>query len=305
MVFDGADLHDLPIGDYTDHYIKLVFAAAGAPYRTADELAEMRDTLASEHRPALRTYTVRAYDAENAELTVDVVTHGDEGLAGPWAAAAQPGDEIMFYGPGGGYAPATDADWHLMVGDESALPAIANALERLPAGALVHVFLEVADAGEEQPLPSAGSVTLTWVHRDTAAGPRGDALVSAVRSATLPAGRVDAFVHGEAGFVKELRHHLRFERDVPREGLSVSGYWRYGRDDEGWRAEKAAWKAAVDADEQRHAPTPVDPSVFTRLTRHLLTRLSRHLLTRLSRHLLALPTELWVGRRSVRGWSLV
>ncbi len=252
VVLDGPDLVDLPLGDHTDAYVKLVFPPAGAPYATAEEYSELRESLDPQHRPALRTYTVRAYDEAAAELTLDFVYHGDEGLAGPWAASARPGDQVIFLGPGGGYTPNPDADWHLLVGDESALPAIATALERIPAGVPVHAFVEVANAHEEQPLVSAADLSLTWVHRDAAEGVRGDALVGAVRDAVLPGGDVHAFLHGEAGFVKQLRHHLRFDRQVPKERLSVSGYWRLGRDDEGWRAEKREWNAAVEADELQH-----------------------------------------------------
>lgn len=253
IVFDGPDLEGMPLGDFCDAYVKLVFPPLGAPYRTADEFARLRDSLAAEHRPTLRTYTVRAYDAERAELTLDFVYHGDEGLAGPWAARAHPGDEIFLLGPGGDYCPDPDADWHLLIGDESALPAISVVLERLPADRPVHVFLEVADAREQQPLHSLADVSVTWVHRDAFGGTHGAGLVAAVAAAALPTSTPDMFLHGEAGFVKQLRHHLRFDRGVPREALSVSGYWRCGRDDESWRAEKAAWKSEVEADEQRFA----------------------------------------------------
>lgn len=253
VVFDGPDLADLPVGDFTDAYVKLLFPPADAPYRTAEEYSAMRDGLEPHQRPALRTYTIRAYDETLAELTLDFVHHGDAGLAGPWAAAARLGDEVILLGPGGGYAPEPDVDWHLLVGDESALPAIARAIERLPGSVPVHVFVEVAGPAEEQPLASPATLSITWVHRVHSGDVRGAALVAAVRDAELPSGRVHAFLHGEAGFVKQLRHHLRFERGVPREMLHVSGYWRLGRDDEAWRAEKGTWKAEVDADEQRHA----------------------------------------------------
>jgi NADPH-dependent ferric siderophore reductase len=89
---------------------------------------------------------------------------------------------------------------------------------------------------------------LTWVHRD---GRRpGEALVDAVRELAWPDGQPHAFVHGEAGFVRELRRELLVERGVPRELLSISGYWRMGSDDEGWRAAKAEWNAQVEADAQ-------------------------------------------------------
>lgn len=252
LVFDGPDLVDLPVGACADHYVKLVFPPAGAPYSTAAEFAEMRDSLSAEHRPALRTYTVRAYDETTGELALDFVVHGDEGVAGPWAAAARPGDEVMLLGPGEAI-PRPRRRLALADRRRERLACRRRCTRAPPGGVPVHVFVEVAGAVEEQPLESPADMHLTWVHRDAGDGTRGVALVETVRRAALPPGQVHAFLHGEAGFVKELRHHLRFERDVPRESLSVSGYWRLGRDDERWRAEKAAWKSEVEADEQRNA----------------------------------------------------
>ena len=69
----------------------------------------------------------------------------------------------------------------------------------------------------------------------------------------FPAGAVHAFVHGEAGFVKELRALLRVERNVPRERLSISGYWRLGQDDDAWRAAKREWNAQVEREQEAPA----------------------------------------------------
>ncbi|WBB66977.1 siderophore-interacting protein [Micromonospora sp. WMMD812] len=247
LVLGGEDLAGLPVGEFTDHYIKLVFPPPGVTYPTAPDLAAIRRDLPREQWPRLRAYTVRAWDARAGELTVDVVHHGDEGLAGPWAAALRPGDPVHFVGPGGAYAPSPEADWHLLVGDESALPAIAAALERLPFGAPARVLVETSGPAEEQSLPSPGAVELTWLHRGDR--PVGQALVAAVRGLDFPAGAVHAFVHGEATFVKELRRLLRVERGVPRDMLSISGYWRRGMDDEGWRASKPEWTRQAEAEE--------------------------------------------------------
>src|SRR3712207_4699041 len=103
-------------------------------------------------------------------------------------------------GPGGAYTPDPEADWHLLVGDETTLPAIAASLERLPAGARAFAFVEVADASEEQELDVPAGAELTWVHRGD--GVAGTALVAAVLSAPLPEGTPQAFVHGEAGAVR-------------------------------------------------------------------------------------------------------
>ncbi|MFD8530326.1 siderophore-interacting protein [Streptosporangium canum] len=247
VVLGGDGLAGFGAGEFTDHYVKLLFAPQGVTYPEPFDLAAIQRDLPREQFPTTRTYTVRAWDPEAVELTLDFVYHGDSGLAGPWAARARPGDEIHFFGPGGAYAPDPQAGWHLLVGDESALPAIAAALERLPAGALAHVFVEVAGPEEEQPLDTSADAKIVWLHRGGA--PIGEALVAAVRGLDFPAGAPHAFVHGEAGFVKELRRHLRTERGIPLPRLSISGYWRLGRDDEAWRSSKKEWNRQIEEEE--------------------------------------------------------
>ncbi|MGP3966814.1 siderophore-interacting protein [Streptomyces sp. 6N223] len=232
----------------TDHYVKLLFPPPGVRYPEPFDLRRVREELPRDQWPVTRTYTVRSWDPHADEMAVDFVVHGDEGLAGPWAAGARPGDEIMFLGPGGGYAPAPDADWHLLAGDESALPAIAASLAAMPEDATVHAFIEVAGPEEEQKLTAPPAARITWLHRDGARV--GAALVAAVRGLTAPPGRVQAFVHGEAGWVRELRRHLRVERAIPRERLSISGYWRLGFDEDGWQASKREWNAQVEAEQE-------------------------------------------------------
>ncbi|MFF0557312.1 siderophore-interacting protein [Streptomyces sp. NPDC004266] len=248
VVLGGPGLDGFSAGTYTDHYVKLLFAPEGVVYPEPFDMERIRAEFPREQWPTTRTYTVRAWDPVHRELTIDFVVHGDEGLAGPWAARAQAGETVRFLGPGGGYAPDPAADWHLLAGDESALPAIAAALERLPEGARAHVLLEVTDAAEEQKLASGAGVDVTWLHRGDR--PTGEALVEAVRALDFPAGDVHAFVHGEAGFVKELRRHLRLDRGVARERLSISGYWRLGKSDEAWRAIKREWNDQVEREQE-------------------------------------------------------
>ncbi|MGH3628943.1 MAG: siderophore-interacting protein [Sciscionella sp.] len=252
---DGSELTEFAPESWTDSYLKLLFGVDGVVYPEPFDIETIRRELPKEQWPRMRTYTVRAWDPMARELTVDFVYHGDKGLAGPWAAKAQPGDEIRFLGPGGGYAPDSGADWHLLAGDESALPAIATALESLPAGALARAFIEVAGQHEEQRLTSRGDADIVWLHR----GERqvGDALVAAVSALEFLPGEPQAFVHGEAQFVKELRRHLRIDRGLPREQLSISGYWRSGVDDEGWRAIKREWNRQVE--QEQEPTTPASP----------------------------------------------
>jgi NADPH-dependent ferric siderophore reductase len=191
--------------------------------------------LPSEQRPVMRTYTVRAIDPIHHQLTIDFVTHGDEGVAGRWAMRAQPGDELIMSGPGGGYAPLLDADLHLLVGDEAAIPAIASALEAMAAGSRAIVLLEVGDAAEHLDLPSPADVDLRWIHRADGAGP--DALLAAVEALDLPAERVQAFVHGELHATRAIKRHL-VAQGIAADLLSASGYWRRGKDEDGFQAEK-------------------------------------------------------------------
>ncbi|MFE7134233.1 siderophore-interacting protein [Streptomyces sp. NPDC057638] len=247
LVLGGEGLDGFALEGFTDHYVKLLFPPAGVSYPEPFDIERIRAEFPRDQWPANRTYTVRNWDAERAEMTIDFVVHGDEGLAGPWAAQARIGETIKMLGPGGAYGPDPAADWHLLVGDESALPAIAAAMEQMPKGAVVHAYIEIEDAAEEQKIATPDGVEVRWLHR--AGRPVGEALVAAVAALDFPEGRVCAFVHGEAGFVKELRRLLRVERQVAREDLSISGYWRLGQNDEAWRAVKREWHLQLEREE--------------------------------------------------------
>ncbi|MGW1841223.1 siderophore-interacting protein [Streptomyces sp. NPDC001966] len=231
VTFTGEALAGL-MEDRPDQQMKLCFPREGQgvprlPEPEADDTYGMRWyeaylAIPEPERPLLRSFTVRAYDRGRDVMTVDFVLHGDDGPAARWGRDARPGDVLGMVGPSSLYArPLPAADWLLLAGDESALPAIATLLESLPAGARALVRAEVADATEERPLGSAGEVAVHWVHRD-----RGGSLVDAVRTAPLPAGTGAAWLAGEAGAVRTLRRHLVEERGLPRAAVQFSGYWR-------------------------------------------------------------------------------
>jgi NADPH-dependent ferric siderophore reductase len=224
IVVSGADLDGFTAGEFTDHYVKCRFGET------------------------TRSYTVRAWDPARRELTLDFVVHGDDGIAGPWAATATPGDTLELSGPGGAYAPSPDADWHLMVGDDAVIPAIAVSLERVPPGIPVFVVLEVDGPEHEQPLESPGDLRLTWLHRTAGPGEDPQLQVDAVAALQLPDGRGHAFVHGEATAVRLVRRHLVVDRGMPADELSATGYWKLRRTDEQWRSEKAQWRDEAAAD---------------------------------------------------------
>src|SRR4051794_34652315 len=134
IVVGGEGLEGFAAGAFTDHYVKLQRPAPGADYGSDFDAEEIRATRPRELWPRTRTYSVRDWDAEARRLTIDFVIHADDGVAGPWAARAKPGDVLQLLGPGGAYAPDAGADWHLLAGDASVIPAIAAALPRVPAG---------------------------------------------------------------------------------------------------------------------------------------------------------------------------
>ncbi|WP_308164635.1 siderophore-interacting protein [Agromyces sp. ISL-38] len=209
--------------------------------------------LPPEQMPDVRTYTALFPDVEAGTLAIDFVIHGDEGIAGPWAARAEVGDELLVSGPGGAYLPDPAADWHLLVGDESAVPAIIAALDAPPrdATARVVVLVDGAEHQPDLPLPDGGAVT--FVHRNGGDGDTdGDGmLVSAVRELVWPDGRVHAFVHGEAQEVMHgLRPYLLNERRLTRDQLSISGYWRRGRTEDSFRV----WKSELARAEEQERP---------------------------------------------------
>ncbi|HZO36785.1 MAG TPA: siderophore-interacting protein [Solirubrobacteraceae bacterium] len=249
VVLGGDDLREFSASEFSDHYVKLQLPPAGAPYGPPFDVEQIRAELPREQWPRTRTLTVRSWDAEQHRMTIDFVDHGDSGIVGPWAASARPGDLIQVRGAGGGYTPDPSADWHLMIGDASVLPAIAASLARVPANALVHALIEVEDAGEELALETEGDLHLTWLRRGDRPG-ADDLLLEAVTALAFPEGRVHVFLHGEAEMVRGVRRHLVVDRGIAAEQMSASGYWKRSRTDEGWREDKAEWKRLVAEDER-------------------------------------------------------
>lgn len=238
IVAGGEGFSGYVNNDYVDRYVKIAFPQPGIDYPLPLDLWAIRESMPREQWPHTRTYTVRWVDEAARELAIDFVIHGDEGLAGPWAAKARPGDSLVFTGPGGGYNPDPAADWHLFAGDEAALPAIAAAIESLPPEARGIAFLEVDSDADVQPVRAPAGLQVQWLARKgTPAGSSG-LLVSAVRNAEWPGGRVQVFAHGERGYMKSLREVFFRERGLERAQVSLSGYWAMGRVEDDFQAEK-------------------------------------------------------------------
>ncbi len=238
IVAGGPGISAVEDAGFTDAYTKMLFAPAEAALTPPYDLEELRERLPLEMLPSVRTYSIRRFDLDAGQLWIDFVTHGEEGIAGPWAASAQVGDPVVLGGIGGGYAPDATADWHLLVGDESAMPAIAAALEAMPADAVGSAFLEVQNESEHLELAGPAGIEVHWLHRGEREAGTTDLLIDAVRALEWRDGRVQVFAHGERGAMKQLRPHLVDERGVDRTQLSLSAYWAYGRREDAFQAEK-------------------------------------------------------------------
>jgi NADPH-dependent ferric siderophore reductase len=182
-------------------------------------------------RPALRTFTPRRVDPDAGELDLDVVLHGG-GVVSAWAAAVEAGAPCAISGPGRGYEIDADAPTFLLAGDETALPAIAQLLEVLPATATVRVHVEVAAPDGRSPLPTHAGATITWHDLADPTDP-GASMVAAVLAEPIDAS-ARIWVAGEAASVQRIRRHLFDEHAFPRPRATIRGYWKRGRtgDDE-------------------------------------------------------------------------
>ena len=177
-------------------------------------------------RPAIRTLTPRRTDPEAGEVDVDVVVHGG-GVASRWAERAVPGDAVALSGPGRGYAVEASVDGYLLAGDETAIPAMGQLLEAIPADRTVRVLIEVAAPEARLPLPAHPGASVEWLDAAPGSAP-GDALVTAVAGADVGAG-TRVWVAGEAAAVQRIRRHLFEERSLSRAQATVRGYWKHGR----------------------------------------------------------------------------
>jgi NADPH-dependent ferric siderophore reductase len=177
-------------------------------------------------RPTIRTLTPLRLDSTTQELDLEIVIH-QGGAASAWAQGAGPGDRAAISGPGRGYPIDAEATAFVLGGDESAIPAISQLLEVLPADKPVHVIVEVADAAARLELPKHPAATVDWY--DLPAGaPPGDALVAAITAADFAPG-TRVWAAGEAAAMQRIRRHLLDERSLPRSETWIRGYWKSGR----------------------------------------------------------------------------
>ena len=269
--------------DRLDQRIKLIFPLEQGPHRGqisdigADDptviaegtwYAKWRE-LPSDIRSPFRTYTVRAVRPELGELDVDMVAHADGGPASRWLAGAAIGDELVIVGPDAlSLDSAVGIDWHpgdanemLLIGDETAAPAICSILESLPADRTARAFIEIPDAHDCLPVDLAPGASITWLARGAA--PHGSVIEPALRRwveenphvirpalaasaqqlddvnvdtellwdslGEAPGADFYGWLAGESAMIKTLRRFLVSETGIDRKRIAFMGYWRLGK----------------------------------------------------------------------------
>ncbi|MDS9469887.1 SIP domain-containing protein [Paracoccus sp. MBLB3053] len=178
-------------------------------------------------KPEMRDYTPRAFDRESRTLTLDFAIH-EAGPATQWAVDAEIGAKLSIGGPRGSTVIAPVFDWWLLIGDETALPAMGRWVEEMPEGMQVVTFGLVTDPAEEQVWQSRASHQAKWLHRADPADPA--PVLAGVGEFALPEGRGFIWIAAEAGVARALRDHFE-HRGHPREGLKAAGYWLKGEAD--------------------------------------------------------------------------
>ncbi len=173
--------------------------------------------------PVRRDYTPRHFDSRTHELTIEFGIHGG-GPGALWARQAAPGQKVVIGGPRGSLVIPKDYQWHLLIGDAAALPAIARRLEELPPEAKVIVKVYVPDVSDRREFAGAESLDVQWVSTP-------DELVSAVRAMSLPPEEGFTWCAGEAATMARLRKILVEEKGVSRETMRIGAYWKQGDSD--------------------------------------------------------------------------
>ncbi|WP_298931989.1 siderophore-interacting protein [uncultured Ramlibacter sp.] len=199
--FGGESLADFISASFDDHVKFILEGASGTA-------------------PVMRDYTPRRFDAAARELVIEFALHGD-GPAAAWAAQARSGQRVTVGGPRGSFIIPSDYAWHLLAGDETALPAISRRLEELPAGARAIVLARVGDAADRRAFATAADVQLQWLEAD-------QSLVDAARALQLPAGEGYAWCAGEAAEMAALRRVLVDEKGHDRHAIRAAAYWKRG-----------------------------------------------------------------------------
>lgn len=235
VTLGGTDLDRLEYMGY-DQFFRFFFPRAGQDRLRMPTLANnawyaQYRLMPPTRRPWARNYTIRAFRPDAHEIDVEFVTHGDEGPASAWVQAATKGDEVGIFTEGVCHQPDDAAAWQILVGDESAVPAILAILEHSPADLRAQVYLEVPTSADIREVAAPPDVNVQWLardHHDHGAVPGQLAMTTAKAGIEIPEDRGYAYLAGEQAMVTGLRRHLVNERGMAKGDVRFVGYWRHG-----------------------------------------------------------------------------
>ncbi|WP_217512319.1 siderophore-interacting protein [Vibrio metschnikovii] len=209
-------------------YFKLVFTPQGDP-----DLSRLTPT----ERPILRTYTIREFNPHSNQMTVDFVRHITDdpscGFAARWAEQVQVGEQISIAGPGKSQGPNWAADWVYLAADMTALPALATTLTSLDPKTQGYAVIEISHPDDQQPLVAPPGVKIIWAHTD-----QGETLTQTVKTQPWLAGLCTVWCACEFESMRELRQYFRNDKQVERDHIYISSYWKNGVTEDGHKVLK-------------------------------------------------------------------
>ena len=223
ITVQGEDLTGFSSLGFDDH-VKLLFPDANGQLPWP---APGTEGLPPALRESMRDYTPIGYDASTNTLAIDFAVH-EAGPATAWALQAAPGQQLGIAGPRGSFIIPTAFDGHLLIGDDASLPAIARRLAELPAGTRAIAVIEVDSTADEQPLPSAATTHIHWVHRNGNTAGQADALLAALAQLDAPAGDYYNWVALESTAAKTLRTTLIDHYAAHAKWTKAAAYWKLG-----------------------------------------------------------------------------
>ncbi len=218
VVLGGEDLQGFLSASFDDHF-KLMLPAAGQSDFVMPEMASTGPEWVGDARPVMRDYTPRKYDAIARELHVEIALHG-AGPAAAWGEAAVAGRRVGVGGPKGSLVIAADFDWHLLIGDDSALPAISRRLEELPASSRVIAVIQLSDAADRRVFDTQARVAVHWTSASE--------LLSTVSALELPGGEGFAWAAGESNTIRSVRRVLLEDLGLDKQHVRAAAYWKQG-----------------------------------------------------------------------------
>jgi NADPH-dependent ferric siderophore reductase len=226
VTLGGADLDGFASPGFDDH-VKIFFPDPGQDAPVLPQAGRDGRVAEDAPRPVMRDFTPRLYDPVERTLAIDFALHED-GPASDWARQAKPGQALGVGGPRGSMLLAMDFDGYLLIGDDTALPAIGRRLSELPQGAPVVVLAEVDGPEDELAFKTLAAATIHWIHRGNRQAGTADGFLHALAQANLPGGDIHAWIACESDVAKQLRRTLIADHGANPKWIKAAGYWRRG-----------------------------------------------------------------------------